>query len=297
MQRELETSTVDRSSLSRLVARHTVAAYFVLAYAFSWTLWLPRVATAQGWWDVEVPEWWHYAGAAGPISAAIVVSWLAEGRNGLRTLAMQYSPSRVKLGWLAFAVGGPLALTGLGLVLVRLVEGAWPHLDDLSSAGNLPPMALPATLLVHLLTFAIGEETGWRGFALPRLQRDHTAMRATHLLAIGWILWHLPTFFENESFMDMPVPQLFGWLMGLWMGAIFLTWLYNSSGGSLVVVVAWHALFNQFSASEASSIIPALLSAGVILTALYAIRVAGPEQLTGLSIRSGTRHAIPPGAQ
>ena len=155
-------------------------------------------------------------------------------------------------------------------------------------------MALPLTLLVHLLTFAVGEETGWRGFALPRLQHNRTASEATNLLVLGWALWHLPTFFENESFLSMPAFQIVGWGLGLWMGATFLTWLYNSSGGSLITVVVWHALFNQLSASDAASIVPAVLSMGVIVTAIVTLRLAGPEQLTGLSRPSGKSQNIPP---
>jgi membrane protease YdiL (CAAX protease family) len=150
-------------------------------------------------------------------------------------------------------------------------------------------MALPLTLLVHILTFGVGEETGWRGFALPRLQSNHTAIQATHLLALGWGLWHLPTFFENPSFMEMGPVEILGWSAGLWMGAVFLTWLFNSSGGSLIVVVLWHGLFNQFAASEASPAVAAVITMGVILLAVAALRLAGPNELTGLSRDSGAR--------
>jgi hypothetical protein len=93
-------------------------------------------------------------------------------------------------------------------------------------------------------------------------------MQATHLLAVGWGLWHLPTFFENESFLAMGPVEIAGWCAGLWMGAIFLTWLYNSSQGSLIVIVVWHGLFNQFAASEASNIVPAVLTTGIIVIAI-----------------------------
>jgi membrane protease YdiL (CAAX protease family) len=236
-----------------------------------------------------MPDWWHYLGAAGPASAAFLTATLTEGREGLRKLLDQYSLRRASWSWLAFAVFSPLALLGLGLVLARATEGSWPSFADLSHADNLPAMALPFTLLVHIFTFGIGEETGWRGYALPKLQTDRSAATATHILALAWGVWHLPTFFENESFREMGAVEILGWSAGLWMGAIFLTWLYNSSRGSLVVVVLWHGLFNQFSASEASSIVPAALSMGVILMALAALRFAGPQELTGLSRGAGSR--------
>jgi uncharacterized protein len=144
------------------VQRSPVLAYFVIAYLISWSFWLPLVASVQGWW--------HYAGAAGPVGAALIVAAVSEGRVVVQGLLRQFSPSRVRWPWLAFAILSPLALLALGLGL---------------------------TLLVHTLTFGVGEETGWRGFVLPRLQERHSAMRATHLLAVGWGLWHLPTFFRK----------------------------------------------------------------------------------------------------
>lgn len=257
--------------------------YFAIAYLVSWSLWLPRIATVQGWWNLDVPQWWHYAGSAGPITAALIAAVVFEGRGGLKSLLAHYAPSRVPPRWLAFAILSPLALMAAGSITARLVDGQWPPYDELARAKNLPELGLPLTLLVHTLTFGVGEETGWRGFALPRLQSTQSAMRATYILVVFWALWHFPTFFENQSFMEMGPFEVFGWLFGLYMGAIFLTWLFNSCKGSLLAVVTWHGLFNQFSASDASSFIPALLTMGVIAITIVAIWVAGRQELTGLN--------------
>src|SRR5690606_15567006 len=102
----------------------------------------------------------------------------------------------------------------LGLVAARLAEGQWPTYDAFARTDNLPGAGLLATFLLHLLTFGIGEETGWRGFALPHLQESRTALRATGLLFLAWALWHVPTFFENPSFRDMSAATTVGWLIG-----------------------------------------------------------------------------------
>ncbi len=273
-----------------MIRRHPVLSYFALALAVSWLLWLPRIATEQGWWSRDVPEWWHYAGAAGPITAAVLVTAFVDGRAGVRTLFARYWPASAPVGWLLFGVVSPLVLLGVGLVAARLVDGAWPEYAAVAKTRNLPAIGLPLTLLVHVLTYAVGEETGWRGFALPRLQQSRRALPATGLLLIGWGLWHVPSFFENPSYADMNGAMLVGWALGLALGAVFLTWLFNSARGSLLVIVLWHGLFNLFTASEAGEgTIAAVVSSGVMVLAIAALLVAGPDELRGLSRRAGPR--------
>lgn len=267
-----------------MIRRHTAAAYFGLAFAVSWLFWLPRIASEQGWWARDVPEWWHYAGAAGPVTAAFVVAVLVDGRAGAGALLAQYHPSRVRTGYLLFVLASLLTMFATGLVVERLVEGDWPAYSELAKTNNLPAIGLPLTFLVHLLTFGIGEETGWRGFALPRLQETHRALPATAILFAGWATWHVPSFFENPDFRDMSMPMLVGWTLGLALGAIFLTWLYNSTAASLLTIVVWHGLFNTITASEAASgAIAAVVSTGVMMTALAVLALAGPAELRGRS--------------
>lgn len=279
-----------RDRVPALLRAHPVRAYFVLTFAISWALWAPAVATRQGWWSLDVPDWWHYAGAAGPASAALVVASLTEGRRGVRTLIDQYHWRRLRVSWLAFAIGSLVVPLVAGLVAARIGEGVWPAYSDIAKTSNLPALGLPLTFLVHVLTFGIGEETGWRGFALPRLQEERTALRATGLLAVGWGLWHLPSFFENPSYSDMSVAILVGWAAGLALGAVFLQWLYNSSQGSLLTVVIWHGLYNTLAASEAGSdVLAPVITVGVMATAIFAVIRAGPEELRGTSRDSGPR--------
>ena len=101
---------------------------------------------------------------------------------------------------------------------------------SLGEVNYLPPLGWGA-LLIWFLTFGLGEETGWRGFALPRLQKGRSALHATMILTVFWALRHLPLFFYLfESTL------LIGWLVGLFAGSIVLTWLYNSASDSIFMV-------------------------------------------------------------
>ena len=120
-------------------------------------------------------------------------------------------------------------LFGAGLLASRLVDGAWPSYSQLATTDNLPNVGLPLVLIVHVLTFGIGEETGWRGFALPRLQSraDRVALNAHPGCFLGRLA--RPLLFENDSMMSMGPVQVFGRAAGLWMGAVFLTWLLTAA--------------------------------------------------------------------
>ena len=123
-------------------------------------------------------------------------------------------------------------------------------------------MALP----LWVLTFGIGEETGWRGFALPRLQESHSPLGATIILWVFWALWHLPLFFYSYEVSILP-----GFLIGLLAGAINFTWLYNSTDGSILLVALWHGTFNF---TTACSSCKTGLSAAVISTLVMVWAVA-----------------------
>ena len=134
-----------------------------------------------------------------------------------------------------------------------------------------PDLGLMAWAL-WFLTSGCGEELGWRGFALPRLQRTHSAMASSVLLAIGWAGWHLPAFFYIPSYTAMGLRILPGFFFGLLAGAIVLTWLYNSSGGSVLAAVLWHASFNFVTASpNAGGFVAAVTSTLVMVWAIVVV--------------------------
>ena len=91
---------------------------------------------------------------------------------------------------------------------------------------------VPVVVIVVGLTF--GEETGWRGFALPLLQRRYGALAAALLVTPIWALWHLPYFFTVTTYRGFAPVGYVGFVFGLACGSIVLTWLYNGTGGSIL---------------------------------------------------------------
>jgi membrane protease YdiL (CAAX protease family) len=104
-----------------------------------------------------------------------------------------------------------------------------------------PSITLAFYVIPFFLLDAVtnGEEIGWRGYVLPRLQVKYSALLATLILAAIWILWHIPKFLPHWD------TVYFAW----WMGdtaakALLLTWMYNNTRGSLLLVTLFHASFN-----------------------------------------------------
>jgi membrane protease YdiL (CAAX protease family) len=200
--------------LAAAVRRHPLGAYFLLAFTLSWGYWVPA-ALAGG-------EASHFPGLLGPMLAALLVTGIVQGRAGLRDLLARMARWRVPPRWYAAA----LAPIVVGLVTLG---GPWaagaslPSLDQLSFMPGLPALGWLAVLALALVVNGYGEETGWRGFAWPRLRQRHTLAGAALLLAVPWALWHLPTFWLDTGLGGFPCCCCPGscsaWPPGRWCSA------------------------------------------------------------------------------
>ncbi|HEU6445817.1 MAG TPA: CPBP family intramembrane glutamic endopeptidase [Gaiellaceae bacterium] len=87
-----------------------------------------------------------------------------------------------------------------------------------------------------------GEELGWRGFALPHLQAGRSALAASVVLGVAWGVWHLPLYLVGADL--RPIGLFAPWVVLTVASSIVLTWMYNGTGGSLLIVVLFHAASN-----------------------------------------------------
>ena len=216
----LATGAVEQAhpdGVRRLVTTHPLLAYIALAWLGSWILWLPRILGVGGVGDAL----FILGGFAPMAAAALVTAWSG---GDLRAWARQLLAWRVPLRYYAYALGLP----ALVFAVVNVVLAALGRSVDLASLpGRLPTYA--GTLVFVAVLGGGLEEPGWRGFALPRLQRTHSPMRATLILGLVWGVWHVPIYGPP------------GFILPTFL-AFYYTWLYNRTG-SVLLCVALHASF------------------------------------------------------
>ncbi len=181
-----------------------------------------------------------------PSLVAIVLS-AVEGRwRGIRELLAQAGRWRFGLGWYAVAI-----------FLSPLVWAESQAIGRILSAGT-PEVQLD--VLIPLA--ALGEELGWRGYALPRLQGRMRPLPASLLIGVLWACWHLPYF----AFLDAhPLPFALGFSLfsaGIISESVLATWIYNSTGGSVLATMLYHHSIHV------ASIIPVI--PGVLGGAIFA---------------------------
>ncbi len=268
------------SRAANALQRHPVVTYYLLTLAFSWLIEFPLIAQVQGWFGWQVPMALHYLASFGPMLAALIVTWAVQGTAGLAELWSRITRWRVGAFAFAFAVFSPVVLFALAAVALRLLSGQWLDLTLLGQINYMPYLGVGA-LVLWIVTYGFGEEIGWRGFALPRLQHGRSALSASVILWAMWIVWHIPAFFYLDTYMQLGLVMLPVFALGVLAGTIVLTWLYNTTHGSVLMLALWHAVFDFLSAAKVGDgTIAALMSTAIMVWAVIVVVVYKPANLS-----------------
>ncbi len=232
------------NSLAQLMRRYPLSSFFILAFVLTWFWELAIVFPLH----IQYPWDGLLMTVTGPTLAAFIMAAITEGRTGVVTLLRRYVRWRVGLVWYLFALLTPPLLAFVGLLLF---------------AGGLPAFHVPSAsfLLAYLMTYLsliiaggpFGEEPGWRGFALPRLQQRSGPLWGTLILAAFWALWHLPLYLFRPGY-NGNTGGLYGFLYSF-LGfavvvvafALVFTWVFNNTRGSLLLTILLHASVNTAS--------------------------------------------------
>jgi membrane protease YdiL (CAAX protease family) len=275
------------NTLSRLVRRHPLPTFFALSYALSWALWIPLTILRD-----RVPGPYVFValliGSNVPSAVAILLTVAGRRPHSTRELLDRLLIWRIGVQWYL-----------LLLAPTALVVGAitWAAMERGGSRAVLAVPLVSAVVTVAFMIFpgsALGEEIGWRGFALPHLQSARTALTASLVLGALHALWHLPLWLRG---LPDHSPALYpAFAIQVIAMAVIYTWMYNGTGGSLLLVVLFHAATNApltlvlLPLGIDAYTVPFWLMSGLtVIAAIVVVTVFGPSQLSRRQPRQQTR--------
>jgi membrane protease YdiL (CAAX protease family) len=230
-----------RSGIGGLIQREPVASYFVMAFLFSWLAVTPLLMN-RGNPELPqlAPEPFMLAGAlAGPALSGIVVMWATAGFAGVRALLRRCVQWRAGLQWWLAVLLGPLVVLNIVATIVigpSILEELFANLP-LALATYLP------SLIFGVILGPLWEEPGWRGVALPQLQQKYGPLIGTVLLGVLWWLWHFPGYLGG--WLGQLTPSSFAAaLLALTGFSLIMTYIYNNTRGSLLLMILFHSASN-----------------------------------------------------
>lgn len=230
--------------LRQAVQRRPLLFFFLLAYAVSWVLSIPFILGDWGLLQGDMRPVFALK-SFGPFIAAYGMVWAVEGKPGVQRFRARFRQAKAGVWWYLFIFIGIPALFMLALLLQPGATQGY--------VGFTPAAAVTYVVSYIIVFFGggpLGEEPGWRGFALPRMQHRFGPLVGTLLLGLIWTCWHLPDFLTSaqgggpgtglaEFLVNFPI-----FLLLVLSLAVLLTWVYNHTQGSILLAILAHTSVN-----------------------------------------------------
>lgn len=215
-----------------------IAAFVTSVLLLSWLRLIPPLLKEYA--GIESPTWLTggvlpLLGSFGPVLVAVALTMSASGSAGAATLFRHGMRWRVPRNWYPTAVLGPALLYSTALAGLVLWGGQSPSFGPQDWVNVL-------AVFVGAFVFALGEEFGWRGYLQRGVQARASALTAGLLVGLVWALWHMPLFVAPDAVQsEIPFVPYLSLLVGL---SVVFGWVYNGTGGSVLLVALMHAGFN-----------------------------------------------------
>lgn len=287
--------------------KYSLTTYLLLATGITWLCWIPSlvISSQQGY---IMPNFDTYAalfqsgftnsqhlllailfqfGVYGPLIGGLVATWMDGGKQGLADLWSRIIKWNVGGRWYLTALAITFLITGIPVGIFALTGGFSPSAVALSY--------VLFAFLVQLLTSGFGEEPGWRGFLLPRLQVRYGGEKYIWIMGLIWAVWHYPITIlytlpniQNASMLQMVITiivALAGQTMSLIGISFIFAWLYRQTQ-SVFLMIVFHALSNLFntwlpsflSNPQVVGILPAMMPWVIVI---FLFKMLGKDRFLG----------------
>jgi membrane protease YdiL (CAAX protease family) len=232
-----------KHDLDQRPARYSVVAFIILAML---------LGTGTVYLAVEgnLPPGTALSSALSASVAGVIMTAVEDGRAGLKLMWRRLLIWRVGIGYWLFAFLFLVPTVLLGSVANPLFDGDPLSLRDIELGFDFVPM-----FILFFIVAGLGQELGWSGFLIPRLQARFSALTSCVLRAIIGALWHLPLFlYSMQGHQALADLQYANWIAGkgflvafgaavllfLLPWSVLISWVLNNTGGSLLLVAILH---------------------------------------------------------
>ena len=264
--------------MSTFVKKYPTISLLVLAMIFGFA---PALAVAAG----LLPPAWIQLGALSSSLAAIVLVVLEGRKGGLRELLSRVLIWKVGIQWWVLALFFLIVPTVTSMYLYHLLGG--PAVDW---SGLKPLYTVVPDFILLTIAAGIGEEFGWRGFLLPRLQTRHNALVSGLIVGVAWATWHIPLFFiegtsqYEQGMQSGLLPVILGYSAFVIANSVQFTWLFNNTRGSVLLAAVFHGASNAWAVYLGMGNSPfggilTLMALSVLITVVIVVR-AGVTNLS-----------------
>jgi len=268
---------VDR--IKEFIRKNEISCFIAGTFAISWLAWFPLIFTGEGLLRT--------LGTFGPAIAALILTAFAGGIKGIKKLLRKILVWKVSIGFYIFSLTGTAVIIFAALSIYRIFGGTVVNEND---PGQW--YLIPVIFLYVLFLSVLGEEFGWRGYLLPRLQRKMSALWSSIVVGLIWGFWHLPLFLIPGNF-HQGIPFLLFVLQDVAL-AVIITWIYNSTKGSLLLVHIFHAASNAtiglmpiLPTDNSPSAVPLYIAVALLVVfAAVIVMIYGPQNLSRSGIQT-----------
>src|SRR5215212_2550982 len=271
--------------MSTFVKKYPALSLFVLAFILGT---VPSLAVAAG----LLPTGATQLSALSAGTAGIILAALEGRKGGVRELLGRFLIWRVGIQWWAFALLFMIIPAVAALYLFHLFGG--PPVDW---SGLGPLYSVVPSIIILTIFAGMGEEFGWRGFALPRLQARYNALVSSLIIGVLWGLWHIPLYFvKGTSQYDWRmagglIPTFLGYTVFVIAWSIQYTWVFNNTKGSVLLAAvvhgagnAWLGYIDVFSRGHFGGILTFTVVS--VIVSIIIVLIAGPTNLSRTNHRN-----------